>query len=145
MASEKEYKKEISAGIIVYRKTKAGPKFLLMYHGGGYWNFPKGRLEAGEENMKAAFREVGEETGIKAKDLFLDKDFTSTDKYFPRERGEKISKTVTLFLARTNVSQIKISFEHDGFAWSTFREALKIMKYKGSKKILKQAYKYLKI
>ncbi len=39
--------KEISAGIIIYRKaqTKAEIKFLLVYHGGGYWNFPKGKIE----------------------------------------------------------------------------------------------------
>ena len=36
--------REISAGIIIYRRTGEGPKFLLLYHGGRYWNFPKGKI-----------------------------------------------------------------------------------------------------
>jgi len=42
--------REISAGIIIYRRTLKGPKFLLLYHGNNYWNFPKGKIE----NAKSA-------------------------------------------------------------------------------------------
>ena len=61
--------KEISAGIIIYRKTLEGVKFLLLYHGGGYWNFPKGKIEAEEKSFQAALREIREETGLIKQDL----------------------------------------------------------------------------
>jgi len=36
---------QVAAGIIIYQRTKDGPRFLLLYHGGRYWNFPKGKIE----------------------------------------------------------------------------------------------------
>ncbi|MBI4994923.1 NUDIX domain-containing protein, partial [Candidatus Peregrinibacteria bacterium] len=63
--------KEISAGIIIYRKTSEGIKFLLLYHGGRYWNFPKGKLDQGEKSFRAALREVKEETGLSSNELRL--------------------------------------------------------------------------
>ena len=73
-------KKEFSAGIIIFRRTKEGPKFLSLYHGGPYWNFPKGRLE-GETNFKAALREVDEETGIKQGELHFKSWFKVQDRF----------------------------------------------------------------
>src|SRR3989338_3609685 len=32
-------KKTVSAGIIVFRRTTEGIKYLLLYHGRDYWNF----------------------------------------------------------------------------------------------------------
>ena len=61
--------REISAGIIIFRKTKEGPKFLLLYHGGRYWNFPKGKLEKEEDSYTAALREIKEETGLRPGDF----------------------------------------------------------------------------
>jgi hypothetical protein len=47
---KKRQEKIVSAGIIVFRKSKEGTKFLIMYHGRGYWNFPKGKLEQSERS-----------------------------------------------------------------------------------------------
>ena len=47
-------KKEFSAGLIVYRNTEQGPRFLLLYHGGRYWNFPKGHIE-NRSNVTTSF------------------------------------------------------------------------------------------
>ena len=57
---EKKFKKEISAGFVVFRKTEEGLKFLLLYHGHNYWNFPKGKIESEERSLEAAFRETKE-------------------------------------------------------------------------------------
>src|SRR3989344_3470821 len=62
-------KKEITAGVIVFRRTNEGPKFLLLYHRGQYWNFPKGHVEKEERSLDAAVRETCEETGLKKSDL----------------------------------------------------------------------------
>ena len=60
-----------SAGILVYRRTAAGPEVLLIHPGGPYWknkdahawSIPKGLLEPGEDPRTAALREFSEETG----------------------------------------------------------------------------------
>ena len=60
-----------SAGILLYRRGKAGLQVLLGHPGGPYWArkdagawmVPKGALEAGEEPLDAAMREFAEEVG----------------------------------------------------------------------------------
>lgn len=134
--------REIAAGIIVYRKTDEGHKFLLLYHGNGYWNFPKGKIESEEKSLQAAFREVKEETGISKKDLRLIEDFKIDEKYIFKKGKEKVFKTVIFYLAETKQANIKVSFEHSGYGWFEYREAKKMLaKYKLHQNILEQAQK----
>ena len=64
--------KQISAGILLYRKTSGGLEVLLAHPGGpfwakrdlGAWTIPKGTLEPGEDPYAAARREFEEETGF---------------------------------------------------------------------------------
>lgn len=134
--------REIAAGIIIYRKTDEGLKFLLLYHGNGYWNFPKGKIENEEKSLQAAFREVKEETGILKKDLKLVEDFKIDEKYIFKRGKEKVFKVVIFYLAETEKSNIKISSEHSGYGWFEYREAKKMLvKYKLHQKILEQAQK----
>ena len=61
----------IGAGLLVYRKTRAGPEFLLGHPGGPFWSrrdeaawsIPKGLVDEGEPLWDAARREFAEETG----------------------------------------------------------------------------------
>ncbi|MBI5306723.1 NUDIX domain-containing protein [Candidatus Wolfebacteria bacterium] len=140
--------KEISAGMIIYRKTGGGVKFLLLYHGGGYWNFPKGKIEAEEKSFQAAVREIREETGLSKTDLKFN-DYFKTSERFVFWRGKGAAKTqvfkiVIFYLAETKKSWIKLSYEHDGYAWFTYKEAIKILsEYKDSQRVLTQAYEFL--
>jgi len=62
---------QVSAGIILFRRTKAGIEVLLAHPGGpfwrnrdeGAWMIPKGLVEPGEEPLAAAIREFEEELG----------------------------------------------------------------------------------
>ncbi len=132
--------KQFSAGIIVYRQTQEGPKFLLLYHGKSYWNFPKGKIEETEKSFRAALRELKEETGLKKSDLVFGDFFRMTNRYFFTKNGQKVFKTVIFYLAETRKSKIIISDEHQGYAWFTYREALKMIKHKNLKPLLKKAY-----
>lgn len=63
---------EVSAGILLYRKTPAGAEVFLVHPGGPYWarkdegawSVPKGRVESGEDKLAGAWREFQEETGF---------------------------------------------------------------------------------
>ena len=131
---------EISAGIIVYRKTDDGPRFLLLYHGRNHWSFPKGHLEEGERSFKAALREVQEETGLRSRELIFKEWFKIHDRFFLWKDGKKVFKIVTLYLAETTSSKVQISHEHIGYGWFLYKEAMKIAKYESIRKILKKAY-----
>jgi len=140
-------KTEYSAGIIIYRKTKEGPKFLLLYHGGPYWNFPKGKLD-GESNFKAALREVHEETGILERDLRFRTWFKVQDKFIYTRDKERINKTVTYYLAETRQQEVKIKIvpethngeKHEGYAWLLYRDASRFLISPTLKLNLKKAY-----
>ncbi len=62
---------EVSAGILVFRRSDDGVEFLLAHPGGpfwakrdeGAWSIPKGLIEDGEETLAAARREFEEEVG----------------------------------------------------------------------------------
>ena len=130
---------QISAGIIIFRKTQEGPKFLLLYHGGKYWNFPKGKLKKEENSYNAALREIKEETGLGRPDLHFNPRFKVHDRYIFTENKQKIFKIVIYFLAETRNPIIKISKEHQGYGWFLYRDATRMLTHENLKQNLKKA------
>lgn len=137
-------RREISAGIIIFRRTKEGPKFLILYHGHSYWNFAKGKIESEEKSFEAAFRETREETGLTRRDLRLVNNFKVQERYTFRRAGQPIFKIVIFYLAETSLINIKLSSEHEGYGWFLMRDAKRILgNYRDSQRVLKQAYDLL--
>ena len=137
--------KIISAGIIVFRRSRDGIKFLLLYHGRNYWNFPKGKIEAGERSWQSAVREVKEETGLKQSELRFIENFKAYERFTFRGGKEKIFKIVILYLAETKQPRITVSWEHEGYGWFTFSEAKKVLsKYHENLKILTTVDEFLR-
>lgn len=71
-----------AAGGIVYNADKK----LLLIHRLGFWDMPKGKIDAGETPEEAALREVREETGLK--ELYSD-GFALTTYHTYRDRDER--------------------------------------------------------
>lgn len=135
----------VSAGIIIFRRTEEGIKFLLLYHGGSYWNFPKGKLAEGEKTFKAALREVEEETGIKPRELRFFTWFKVVDRFtfYSKEKGE-IPRLVVYYLAETKKERIVIQpREHQGYGWFLLKDALKIVTTPNLRRHLKKAYRLI--
>jgi bis(5'-nucleosidyl)-tetraphosphatase len=158
MIAQRASRREISAGVVVYRRTREGPKFLLLYHGGRYWNFPKGHLELvelegaeregapeiRESSFRAAIRETCEETGLKEADLVFRRGFRAYERYAFSRSKTRIVKTVIFYLAETRERQIKISEEHEGFGWFKYRDARRLLiPYRENEAVLRRAYGYI--
>lgn len=136
--------KEISSGIIIFKRTPEGLRYLLLYHGHGYWNFPKGKLEREERSLEAAIRETAEETGLHERDLKLVRNFKAYEHFTFYRNKRKIFKIVILYLARTEKSQITVSSEHEGYGWFAFAEAKKLLaRYPENLKILTRVHGFL--
>ena len=136
--------KIISAGIIVFRRTREGIKFLILYHGRNYWNFPKGKVESEERSWQAALREVREETGLKSTEIRFVGGFKTYERFMYSRGTDKIFKIVILYLAETRQPRITVSHEHEGYGWFTFGEAKKVLsKYRESMNILQRSYAFL--
>jgi 8-oxo-dGTP pyrophosphatase MutT (NUDIX family) len=132
---------ERSAGAVLYRETKNGRLYLLLQNG-GRWDFPKGGVEKGESELQTVMREVEEETGLK--DLTVVPGFRKVIEYFYRRDGKNIHKQVVYRLAVTGVDDVKISFEHQGFGWFPYEEALEKASYDNSKATLSEAEEYIR-
>jgi len=133
---------EKSAGIIVYYGGKKNLKFLLLKYP-TYWGFPKGIIEEKETEEEAAIRELQEETGLKAEII---PGFKHEQQWFYKYGGELVKKEAVFFLARTSkeeAEKVKISYEHEDFAWLSFSEALEKMKIKSNKEMLRKAYEFI--
>ncbi len=119
----------------------------MLYHGGGYWSFAKGKIEQEERSFQTALREIREETGLERNDLKFTGPFKVYEKFtFLRGRGTtktRVFKTVIFYLAETKKSWIRLSREHDGYGWFSYKEAIKILKHKDSQGVLTQANDFL--
>lgn len=139
-----------SAGIIIFRSTTQGRKYLVVHSSGtgegtsrpDFWDFPKGLLEKGEKGIDAAMREAKEEVGIE--DFSFVDGFKETVRYFTRREGRSVPKFVAMFLAGVKDDKVKLSWEHDKYEWLSFAEAYKRISRQQMKEALKKAEEYLK-
>jgi len=139
---------EKSVGAVVFRREDNKIYYLLLHYPSifhrakrNYWDFPKGHIERGEEPEVTVKREVKEETGLK--DIKFIEGFKETIKYFFKFEGKNILKFVTFLLAETKEKEVKISWEHIGFKWLLYEEAIEHLSFKNAKEILKKANDFL--
>jgi len=114
----------------------------LLLQNAGRWDFPKGGVEKGESELQTVKREVEEETGIRNIDVVPG--FRKVIEYFYRREGKNIHKQVVYLLAQTGEEAVKISFEHQGFGWFLYEEALERASYDNTKLTLAEAERFVK-
>jgi bis(5'-nucleosidyl)-tetraphosphatase len=112
----------LSAGVVVVRQD-SGEWRVLLLRAYRYWDCPKGVVEAGEQPLATARREVREETGIEDLEFRWGETYYETDPYAK-------NKVARYYLAVTNVAQIKLPVnpqlgkpEHHEFKWLGFGDA----------------------
>lgn len=138
---------EKSSGAIIYRKEKDKIYYLLLRYQSqakkaiDYWGFPKGHIEGKETEKDTAIREVREETGIK--DLKFGKGYKYFINYKFRKDGKIVFKTVTFFVAETKTKDVKVSFEHIGYQWIKYGQAIKELNFENDIAMLKKAHRFI--
>jgi len=113
----------LSAGVIIVRFSNNIPYYLLL-RVFGYWDFPKGLLDEGEEPLAAAIREVKEETSLSDLNFRWGNDYRETEPY---RNGRKVAR---YYLAESKNGGVYLPIspelghpEHDDFKWLTYKEA----------------------
>lgn len=136
-------KLEFSAGGIVFKKFKEGPKIALILDSHDNWAFPKGHIKKGEGKEEAASREVSEEIGVK--DLKIVEELGKIEYWF-KHKGKFIHKFVYFYLMEASVdSKIKLQKEEGikKIKWVEPEKILEKSSYKDMKPILKKAIRIL--
>ena len=116
----------LSAGVVVVRREGDDWLYLLL-RAFNHWDFPKGMVEAGEEPLAAAIREVREESTIEDLDFAWGSNCTQTGPY----SGGKVAR---YYLAETRRSDVSLPInpligraEHSEYRWVDFDEALELV------------------
>src|SRR5262245_62297649 len=111
-----------SAGAVVFRRGERGVRVLVL-RAFKNWDFPKGLVERGEEQLACAKREVAEETGLSDLDYPFGDEFKETLPY----AGNKVAR---YYLAETGEVEIVLPVstelgrpEHQQYRWVSFDEA----------------------
>lgn len=111
-----------SAGIVLVRWDEDEWKFLFL-RAFRNWDFPKGVVESGEDPLKAAKREVQEETGIQDLQFRWGYAYQETEPY---SGGKKVAR---YYLAQTRSSKVVFSInpeigrpEHHEYRWVSYPE-----------------------
>jgi len=120
-------KKQIrAAGAVVFRRTPGGIR-LLVLRAYNNWDFPKGLVESGEDQLSAAKREVKEETGLTDVDYPFGDEFRETVPY-------AANKIARYYLAETGEHEIELPVstalgrpEHHEFRWVSLEEAEELL------------------
>ncbi len=139
--------KVVSCGFIVFRKYDGIIEFLLIhskFH--GFWSFPKGRMEHGENKLETALRELEEEVGINRNALKVYDNFSKETHYEYYHAGKIYDKTVYWFLAELikNVPIVIDNYEIDDYAWLDYDSAINKLTFEKDKETLKEVYEMIK-
>ncbi|XP_023012565.2 purine phosphoribosyltransferase family protein Apf [Leptinotarsa decemlineata] len=135
---------KIASGFVIFRKHSEKIEYLLLQtsYGIQHWTPPKGHLDPGESELKAAFRETMEESGLLKEDLKVYEDCKKVLNY--EVKGKP--KTVYYWLAEliNPRAEVKLSDEHQDFKWLEIEEAMKYADYKDMRELLLDFEKYVK-
>jgi 8-oxo-dGTP pyrophosphatase MutT (NUDIX family) len=141
------YRRDKSAGVIVFHRSDSGCRFLLLLSRltkRPLWEFPKGGVDEGETITEAALRELREETGLAEESIRMIGEFQHREEYrFTSGKGDArtlVRKEVTYFLAESQSVDVRLSaHEASQFAWLPFDDAIRKLKYKARRDMLREA------
>lgn len=113
---------ELNSYLVLLNKDR----ILLLKRKDGFWEFPGGGVEWGEDPQAAAVREGREETGLSA---HIPQFLTVTSATYEKDGNEKHSVYI-VYKATTDSDEVKLTGEHVEHRWLTLTEA-KFMKNLG--------------
>lgn len=127
-----------SVGAVVLNRSF---EVLLMFQQQNkYWEFPKGKMEAGEDEVATLKREINEETGIRK--FRLVHHFRKLMYYNFRHEGKTVRRAVVYYLIQTS-DDIILSDEHTQYVWLSLAAAKAKLKHKNQIQLLDQVEKMI--
>lgn len=129
----KEYSKSVGAVVLNEKQ-----QILIVFQADNrYWEFPKGKVEEGENELATLKREVREETGITRFTIWPNWRQVVHYRFYP-ERHIMVSKAVVYYLLLTEQA-VKISDEHLYYKWVSLRAAKKFLRHKNQHALIDKA------
>lgn len=130
-------KYEKSCGTIVINDNKV----LVIQQKQGFWGFPKGHMEQGENEIETAIRETKEETNL---DVIIEDKTRFCLTYFIEDKN--IHKEVVYFVAKVDGKvDIKPQIEEiNGIVWIEIAKVEDILTFDNLKELWKRILNHIK-
>jgi len=131
---------EKSCGAVVFTRAGDQIKYVIIESPEGFHGFPKGHMEPGESEAETALREIFEEVGLRPR---LIEEFRTADEHpIPQKPG--VMKQIIYFLAEYCGQELvpQMSELRSANLFS-FDEALALLEFDSSRRILRDADAYL--
>lgn len=130
-----------SIAAFVLKKERGGAKHLLIRRAGkrlrGHWQMVAGKIEKGERAWQAAVREIREETGLKVREL----NSADTVEIFYSVHEDLIDVTPVFVALVDAKARVRLSDEHDAFAWLSAAQAAKRLVFAEQRRIFAHVQK----
>ena len=133
---------EKSCGAVVFTKVGNQIKYLIELYEKQYYGFPKGHLSTHLSEKDCAIEEIKKETGL---DVVLIDGFVTYDSYPLIYKGAPdITKAIVYFLAEFE-EQIPeaLDSEISKIYLMSYDEAINVLQFESSKRILTEAHTFL--
>jgi len=106
---------ELNSYLVLFNNDR----ILLLKRKEGFWEFPGGGVEWGEDPQKTAVRETSEETGITPEHVDF---FTITSATYKKGENDKHSVYI-VFKGNAKSNKVQLTGEHTEYRWVTPYEA----------------------
>ena len=121
-----------NAGCIVFRRLNGIVEYLVIFKKDlKFWEFPKGRVDAGESDLNAMKRELLEETGIKDFKLFP----AFRHSFFITPAPNVTREVINYLIEVSPETKVNLS-EHSEFKWVSFEDAKKSFSFDNLKELI---------
>jgi len=133
-------KYEKSCGAVIFTYVDSEIRYVLVQSRAGHFGFPKGHMEIGETEEETALREVFEE--VRLRPVFL-KNFREVSEYVLPSGN--VQKQVVFFLGYYELQKIILQETELQKAFlASYDEAMVLLEYEDTRRILKSANQFLK-
>jgi len=138
-----KYKQPRSVQVVIFADYSGERYYLLLRRvasHGGFWQSVTGSLEEGETHIKAAIREVREETGIDASEnelieLGVINTFEIAPQWRARYAPGVVSNEEVCFALEVGRCEVLVdSREHDAYAWERYEKSTELLYWESSKR-----------
>jgi 8-oxo-dGTP diphosphatase len=141
---KKPISQKIVLGAIVFNQNNE--VLILQRHNNerilpGLWELPSGRREPLETSQETLLREVKEESGLQVKILLPSSVFE-----YQIEKSDEVRDTTQInFIVKTQSNKVKLSSEHQDFAWVSSKKLKNYQVSNKTREAIKKAFKIKKL